>query len=359
MNNKELLKYWSQRTAEFEQEEENSLVSYWEQRTAELEAEEERKKKAKIAAELSTKSAAEEKFAQKKQKETKSKSSAKSSEELEAISKSHSLAQSVGKINSGNVEEEEDGWFDFFDAGVFSKGSAFSDGFDWQDIPETLLDVGKGALATVGDVGLGVVKGIGNSVEGVLDTSAYASAWISELLGDDKSARENREFAAQNIVNETFYDAEKFLDDYSFLGSTSKNIAQGVGQVGLMLATGGAASAAGLGTAGTTAVTTGLMGLSGAGSGTSEAYQAGATDEEAATYGLISGAADAITEMIFGGLGKGVKAIGISKGLSSADDMFAKKVSGLFKNQIAKNSIDSLIRRRRSFSQYSPVFVST
>ena len=344
MNNKELLKYWSQRTAEFEQEEENSLVSYWEQRTAELEAEEERKKKAKIAAELSTKSAAEEKFAQKKQKETKSKSSAKSSEELEAISKSHSLAQSVGKINSGNVEEEEDGWFDFFDAGVFSKGSAFSDGFDWQDIPETLLDVGKGALATVGDVGLGVVKGIGNSVEGVLDTSAYASAWISELLGDDKSARENREFAAQNIVNETFYDAEKFLDDYSFLGSTSKNIAQGVGQVGLMLATGGAASAAGLGTAGTTAVTTGLMGLSGAGSGTSEAYQAGATDEEAATYGLISGAADAITEMIFGGLGKGVKAIGISKGLSSADDMFAKKVSGLFKNQIAKNISEFAIK---------------
>jgi hypothetical protein len=121
------------------------------------------------------------------------------------------------------------------------------------------------------------------------------------------------------------------------LGRTSDSIAQGLGQVGAILATGGAGAAAGLGEVGVTALTTGLMGVSGMGSGMGEAYKGGATDEEAWLYGTISGAADAITELIFGGLGKAVNAVGLSKGLSSADDMLAKKVSNLFSNQIAKN----------------------
>jgi hypothetical protein len=69
----------------------------------------------------------------------------------------------------------------------------------------------------------------------------------------------------------------------------------------------------------------------------SEAYQGGATDEEARTYGLISGTADALSELLFGGLGKGINAVGFSKGLSSADDMLAKKVSDMFSSQITKN----------------------
>ncbi len=54
---------------------------------------------------------------------------------------------------------------------------------------------------------------------------------------------------------------------------------------------------------------------------------------------MISGAADTVTELLFGGMGKGVKALGLSSGLSSADDMLAKALSSKINNQIGKNLV--------------------
>ena len=70
----------------------------------------------------------------------------------------------------------------------------------------------------------------------------------------------------------------------------------------------------------------------------SEAYKGEATDGEALAYGTIKGVIDVGTEMIFGGLGKTVKALGISKGLTSIDDVFAKKLSSKISNQFFKNA---------------------
>ena len=61
---------------------------------------------------------------------------------------------------------------------------------------------------------------------------------------------------------------------YSLLGQTSNAVTEGLGQVGALILTGGAA---GLGAVGTTALTTGAMGLSSFGSGISEAYAGGAS----------------------------------------------------------------------------------
>lgn len=223
--------------------------------------------------------------------------------------------------------EKDDGKLDFFQrASVFDDGEGTVAG-----------DVAKTILGTVGDAGLGIVKGVGRLVEGVTDLGAYAWAGVSDLVGEDGYAERVKRNAQKSRVDEWSAGADEFLDKYSVLGRTSDAVAEGIGQVGAIILTGGLGSAAGLSSAGVTALTTGTMGLSSMGSGMGEAYQGGATDGEAFTYGLIAGAADAATELLFGGLGKAVKATGLSTGLSSADDMLAKKVSSVFQSQIAKN----------------------
>jgi hypothetical protein len=220
--------------------------------------------------------------------------------------------------------KEDDSKLDFFQKGAFSDGYQFG-------------DVTKSILGTVGDAGLGVVKGVMGLGEGVGDLITYGVAGVADIFGKDDFADRVKKNAQENAIDDLFSGADNYLNKYSVLARTSDAILQGVGQVGGIMATGGLGAAAGLGSVGTTALTTGTMGLSGMGSGMGEAYKGGATDGEALAYGAISGAADALTELLFGGLGKAVNAVGLSKGLSSADDMLAKKVSNLFKSQIAKN----------------------
>ena len=221
---------------------------------------------------------------------------------------------------------EEGKKLDFFQKGAFEDGYQFG-------------DVTKAILGTGGDAAVGAAKGFVGVAESVADLGAYGVAWAADLLGGDYYAQELRKSASENWVDEATKGADDYLNQYSVLGRTSDAIAQGIGQIGAVVATGGAAGAAGLGATGTTAVTSGLMGLSGAGSGMSEAYQNGATDLKALQYGLASGAADAVTELFFGGLGKSINAIGFSKGLSSADDMLAKALTKNMKSQIAKNVV--------------------
>lgn len=232
-------------------------------------------------------------------------------------------------LGNDNDEDEDIAPVDDSLLDFFQKGS-FSDGFDWHDIPTAIL-------GTAGDAALNVAKGALGIVEGVADLGVYGVAGVADALGHDEYAEGARRRASENLIDKVTGGAEDYLNKYSVLGRTSDAILQGVGQVGSIMATGGLGAGAGLGRAGVTALTTGLMGVSGVGSGMGEAYQSGATDEEALKYGLISGAADAISEMLFSGLGKGVNAIGFNQGLLGVDDLLAKKVSGMFSGQIAKN----------------------
>lgn len=211
----------------------------------------------------------------------------------------------------------------------FSKG-AFSDGYQVGDLTKTIL-------GTTGDATTGVVKGLFNLGEGIGDTINYGAAAVGDLFGADEWADEYRKEVSKSVTDQIFKPVEDFFDKNSILGEKSDNISQGLGNVAGIVATGGLGSSMGLGTLGTSVLTTGTVGMSSTGSGMSEAYQGGATDEEALKYGIISGVAEAGTELIFGGLGKTVNALGLSKGLSSADDMVAKAISNKFKSQLAKN----------------------
>jgi hypothetical protein len=230
-----------------------------------------------------------------------------------------------------NVQEEDDSLLDFF-----QKGS-FEDGFDWHDIPTAIL-------GTAGDAALGIVKGAAGIGEGLGDLVGYGIAGVADAAGKDSYAEEIRKRASVNLVDKMTKGADDYLNQYSVLGRTSDSIAQGIGQVGSILLTGGLGAAAGLGTAGTTALTTGVMGLSSMGSGVGEAYQGGATDEEALKYGVVAGASDALWELLFGGMGKAINAVGFSKGLSSLDDIVAKGVTKAISNPNVRNALEFAVK---------------
>jgi hypothetical protein len=231
----------------------------------------------------------------------------------------------VGKTDKkDDKKDKDDSKLDFFQKG------AFEDGFDWSDIPKTIL-------GTAGDAVVGIAKGGASLAEGITDAGRYTVAGIADKLGNDDYAEKVRKKAQKNSVENMFKGTDEYLDQYSVLGRTSDAVMQGIGQVGSIILTGGVAGALGAGAVGATVATSGLMGLSSAGSGMSEAYEGGATDKEATIYGISKGIIDAGSELIFGGLGKAVNAVGLSKGISSLDDVFAQKLSGKLSNQVAKN----------------------
>lgn len=239
------------------------------------------------------------------------------------VTRDNSAYYQAKKDKQNTKQSEERTWF---------KAGAFDDGYDVGDVTKTIL-------GTVGDAGLGMVKGLAYIGEGVGDLINYGDAAISEKLGNQKRADRIRERTAESMTDILLGGLEKKVDRYSVLGEKSDSVAQGIGQVATIIATGGIAGAAGAGTVGATAATMGMMGASSMGSGMGEAYLSGATDEEAATYGLIKGAVDAGSELLFGGLGKTIKVVGLSRGLTSADDWLARKLSEKVTNHIAKNFV--------------------
>ena len=217
---------------------------------------------------------------------------------------------------------------------LFQKG-AFEDGYQFGDVTNA-------AVGTVADAGVGFLKGAGRLVEGIVDLGGYGVAGIADLFGADNFADKTRKAMQIDAVGKMTKGIDEELDKYSLLGYYGDAVAEGIGQIGTVILTGGAAAGS-LGAVGATALTSGLMGASSMGSGIGEAYQGGATDKEAWAYGAMKGAVDMASEWIFGGLGKGVKALGFGKGLSSIDDVFARKVSGLITKHLGNETAQKLL----------------
>lgn len=230
-------------------------------------------------------------------------------------------------------EEEERTWF--------QKG-AFGD-----DKGNVVTDIIDTILGTGADVGIGVVKGIFNIGEGIGDLITYGEAELFDAFGNEEFADNLRQEAQKSLADEWFNPIEDTLAKSSVIGEKGDSITEGLGFVAGTIATGGLAGSAGkAGGLVTTAkgaqalatgATTGQTFLTSMGSSMGEAYRSGASDKEAWTYGTIGGLAEAGTELLFGGLGKSINAVGLSKGLSSADDQLAKAVGSKFKSTLAKN----------------------
>lgn len=229
-------------------------------------------------------------------------------------------------------KEKEKDKSDFLGLDLFQDG-VWDDGYQFGDLTKTIL-------GTAGDAVLGVTKGVVSGVEGLADLGGYAASGIASLLGDEDYAKRAKDLAAGDLTGLVFSGAEDFLDQYSVLGDTSTAVAEGVGQLALMYVTGGASKAAGLGKLGTSIAVNAMMGATSFSQGMSEAYRGGATDGEAFSHGAMSAAAEIIGESLFGGLGKGINAVGFGKGISSLDDMTAKAVSKFMKSQTGKNMVE-------------------
>ena len=227
---------------------------------------------------------------------------------------------------------DKDSWF---------KSGGFSDGVD--SVGDFFGDLGQTVLGTAGDLAWDVAKGAGRMVEGLVDLGTYGVASVADKLGADEFAEKARDVAKYSATDEWTKDITDFVDRYSVLGNKADMIGEGLGQVGTIILTGGVAASAGLGAGGVAAVTTGATGLSSMGTGMGEAYNSGATDEEAFWYGLGSGAIEAGTELLFGGLGKSVQALGISRGIGGLDEIFAKKLSSKIAGSIANESVQKLL----------------
>lgn len=219
---------------------------------------------------------------------------------------------------------------------IFKSGS-FDDGYQFGD-----LIIGASATAT--DFVASGVKGVSQFVEGITDGILYGVSDISKGLGAKKFAKKTKALAEVNDTQEWYDDVkDQFVYD-SLLGEDARGVPEGLGQVGAMIGVGAIGKGLGLASKGVSALTTGTMFASSSGSGRSEAYEGGATDEEAIKYGLMQGGIDAGTELMFGGLGKGTKALGLSHGLLDADDLVAKGLTKGIKNQTMKNVAQGTIK---------------
>ena len=217
-------------------------------------------------------------------------------------------------------------------ATLFKKSGAFDDGYQKGDI--TLA-----TLASLGDLGINALKGGGRLVEGVTDLAGYGAAGVVRALGNDELADQLKYSTMEYLTDKLAKPAEDVVEPYSVLGERGDEVAEGIGQVSTLILTGNALGAAGVGAQAASAATMGFLGTSSVGSGMTEAYMSNATDQQALTYGLVKGAIEVGSEAIFGGLGRSLKAIGFSHGLTQLDDMLAKGLSSRISNRVMKNLV--------------------
>ena len=245
-----------------------------------------------------------------------------------ALHNKFDLSANAEHYASQQNNTEDDSLIDLFDKGAFSAwndGFDVSDGKDWAAIPHAIL-------GTAGDALTGVVKGFGSFAEGIADLAGYGIYEARKALGETEAdLADYKKRISESTMDAVFGDTEERLDDYSVLGRTSNALAQGAGQLAALIAGGEV-----LGSLGSMA----MMGASSFGGGMSEAYQGGATDEEAVTYGVLSAATEIFFEKLFGG----IKIKGFEKGLSSLDDVTAKAVSKFAKSQTGKNVVQWLVK---------------
>lgn len=225
---------------------------------------------------------------------------------------------------------------------VFKKSSTFKDGYDFGDITKTVLDTG----ATLGTE---VAKGVANIGENIGDLASYGIAGVADLLGKDEYADKVRKNAQVSLVDKYTKPLSSKIDKNSILGSKGKEMAESLGYVAgtaaIGTATGGTAGILGKTAEGAAKAaniaTTATTFASSMGSGITEAYQNGATDQEALAYGIISGIGEAGSELMFGGLGKVFGKVGFNPTGGALDEVVVQGLSRNIKNKMVKTLVQS------------------
>ena len=214
-----------------------------------------------------------------------------------------------------------------------------------KDFGERLKDAGKSMLANVVDISpVGWIDKLVQKVNPSIDDDTISEKLLNSI--DDKGIK-NRQKIAEEIIkkdaSQSFMDnqlgyskklsngktIQETLDEGALIKSdnTGGKIAENIGQMLPSLMTGGQAQS----------LTT--MGISSFGSGMEEAYNSGATREEATKYGLLNSAIEIGTEKMFAGVG------GVF-GKGAFDDVVKEGIQNRIKSEVGKQlvglGIDSL-----------------
>ena len=200
---------------------------------------------------------------------------------------------------------------------IFQKSSYFDDGWQAGDVLATVWDTGKSAASSV-------AEGFLNTVEGIADFGQYTLADVVDFFGATQAAeniRENAKFnstgaifgkntsASDNLFQPKW---KENLDQRSVLGTSGRQIAEGVGNVGALIGSsylggqiiGGAipgAATSGFGQATWAEIGASSFGSysSAYGNTVSRELNTGTSMEDARKAGVVSGFAEAISEQFF------------------------------------------------------------
>lgn len=223
----------------------------------------------------------------------------------------------------------------------FGINQHFDDGYQFGDLLKTAGDftwrTAKAGVGTAGDLLLHGLRGGARLAESLADLGGYGIAGLADLFGADRFADNLRKNSALNAVNTLTDPAAQWLDQWSIAGDSTNQLVEVVAQAYTLNAIGSISYfISGGSMAASTFTTTMVTFGNGMGSGMSEALNAGATIEQATTYGLIIGTVNAVSELLFAGLGKGGHAIGLSKSGTALDDWAVNKLTSHLKSEFGK-----------------------
>ena len=201
---------------------------------------------------------------------------------------------------------------------LIQKPKAFDDGWQVGDLTKTIG-------GTIGDLGLGTVKGVVQTGENIADLLTAGTAQVADWLGYDEWADSRRQKIASkegHILSRKIRELQEKIDDYSVIGDTGDKIPETLGYIASIWASGGAGKVGKLGTAAQTAT----MASSSAGSTFSDSYSKGASDTEAWTKAFTTAAVETASEKAFGLFGKSGLDTGLANYLSGKITSGAGKV---------------------------------
>ena len=225
-------------------------------------------------------------------------------------------------------QKKKKGFFDNLLSGWFKTPERLKDGYN-----PLKFELTKSLFDTGGQVATEFTKGILNIGEGIGDTINYTISSVADKLGAHEFAENLKEETKKDLFNNYLKPNNEIYGKNSITDNKTDNIVNSLGYMYGLYATAGLGST----TATQTAISTAVTFESSYGHALSEAYNAGASDKDARRYALISASAEAGSELMFGGIGKGSKAIGLSKSAIPLDDKVAKFASDRFKSTFAKN----------------------
>ena len=192
------------------------------------------------------------------------------------------------------------------------------------------------AIATTGDVGLNLVRGVIDAGDFIGDLGSYGVAGVADLIGFDNYAKKVRE-GAQFRISDILNPVDNLVDPYSLSGEKLDSVFSSVGQS----YAGGKVGQAFLPNAGNIPI--GKLNMpvtaiaTGASSSITEAYKNGANNKQALVKGITGGLIEGFSEGIFGVFGQGG---------SELEDMVTRTLTKKIENQvlrkIAKTGVSAL-----------------